>query len=126
MNEKLQQELISSIEVVKEYVTKGANFASEQAPLVIDELIKFHLYYEGAFIILSFILGLVTMWFFKIGKNIISTEGDLDSPQGALTIFGGALTAIFGLIFFFSSLKTFVMCFTAPRLFIIQYLKDLL
>ena len=123
MNEKLEQELLSSIEVVKEYVTKGANFASEQAPLVIEELIRFNLYYNGVYMLVAILLAVGSV---LSVRKVINLEKSDNHELAPVFVFGSVFSAIFFLIFLSLSLKDFIMCLTAPRLFVIQYLKDLL
>lgn len=123
MNEKLEQELLSSIEMVKEYVTKGASFAKDQAPLIVEEIIRFNLFYSGMFLLISILLLCLNIPLYRVFRY--GLKGDNDNilmPAVVTSIF---LTPV-GVAIFCYHIRDFVMCLVAPRLFIIEYLKVLL
>jgi hypothetical protein len=126
MNEEikndLQKELLESWGVVKEYLAMGKDFAAEQTPLVIEELVKFNLWYSGMIIgifIFSFIL-----WIGSTLLCIYFTDKHSDAAGWPFFI-GGVFSAV-TFIMALGQVKPFIMCLTAPRLFVIEYVKNML
>ena len=122
MKQKLEKELLQSLDTVKEYLTKSADFASEQAPLVVEELIRFNLVYSGVVATISGIFLLCCLAFFI---SVVTSEemgGDESFAMCLASLFFGFISAMP----FSVHVKTLIMCLTAPRLFVIEYLRGLM
>jgi len=123
MQEELKSELLKSLEVVKDYLGKTAEFASEQAPIVVDELVRFNLVYNGLWLILSVLL--LATWYWMI---LLVQKGKVkdDDTRGMMIVGGFFASALPAGIIIMGTTKDFIMCLTAPRLFVIEYLADLI
>lgn len=126
MKEKLEQELINSIGIVKEYLTKGAAFAAQEAPLIVEEIVRFNLYYSGVWIVLAGISLFISLVF--LVKAVIANEkrdsNATESWVAALLI--SCVPSFVLSIIAIAHFRDFIMCLTAPRLFMIEYLGKLL
>jgi MFS family permease len=126
MKERLEEELLNSLDVVKEYLKSGASLVEREAPLIIEELVRFNLYYSG-FIIGLFLFSLVATVIstYILFQNRIDHRGK-DNEAWHLSFFVGGLATFVTFLLSCFNVKTFIMCLTAPRLFVIEYLGRLL
>ena len=122
MKEELEKELLNSLETVKEYVSKTAEFASEQAPLVIEELVRFSLWFSGLQLLICLILLFFIIKLFRL-TVYYSEEGDESCFFTGIA--GGALS-MFSLLVFIKNAKVLIMCLIAPRLFVVEYLGGMM
>ena len=123
MKEELEKELINSLEIVKEYISKSTEFASAQAPLVVEELIRFNLWYSGALIALSLFFILLWIW----GLIAITCDWIEDADVREIVMIGGFIVLFTpSIVVILIKAKTFIMCLTAPRLFVIEYLEGMM
>ena len=122
MKQKLEKELLNSIETVKEYLVKGAEFASEQTPLVIEELIRFNLIYSGVWLLFGIFFLVACVPLAKKSIEYIQK----DEPVGVIMGVMCGLSPLIGSFIVIENIRTFTMCLTAPRLFVIEYLGKLI
>lgn len=124
MKEQLEKELLNSLQTVKEYVSKTAEFASEQAPIVVEELIRFNLWHSGVLVLFSVFVMLAVPFALLIAtQRHYKEKGNED-----IFIFNlfSLIPLVIGSLVVFSEIKTLIMCLTAPRLFVIEYLRGLM
>lgn len=123
MKEQLEQELLSSMEVVKQYITKTAEFAGEQAPLVFEELIRFNLWYSGiSALVGTFFILVADIWASAFIYRSINETEEVYAQIATL----GIIPFVIGAVILANNLGTFIMCLTAPRLFVIEYLRGMM
>ena len=123
MKQQLEQELLASLETVKSYITKTAEFANEQAPLVVEELIRFNLWYSGmGALVGTFFLLASAIWASVFIYRSINETEEVHAQIATL----GIIPFVIGAVILANNLGTLIMCLTAPRLFVLEYIKGIL
>ncbi|KKN92474.1 hypothetical protein LCGC14_0209650 [marine sediment metagenome] len=127
MNEVTEKLLVQggeAIAKVMEYVESTESFVVEQAPLLVQEILTYSLFYNGVWSVfwgLAFggvMYATVKLW------RILDTSKNGEDPCFAfmLGLFGGGATLAGFLVCLFTVAKIIL----APRLFLMEQLKGLL
>ena len=127
MDEQIKEQLIKSIDNVQIWVEQGANFAAEQTPLIIEEIVwkglvveSYHILFALCFFITSVVLG-------RIGWK---WAGNLEpgwNEQDCTTARSMIIIAVFcmSLPFFDQLIDPFII-WAAPRIYVIEQLARLM
>lgn len=133
MNEELQKQLAEYLGTLLEAAKSGAAFASEQVPLVIQEKIVYGRVVETLTAVIG-VVGLIGLPLFacKAIKNLLASEDipyDKHEESNRLVIqgFGYVVLAFMSLIalMFLDHIGSAIKAWTAPRLYIIEWLSSL-
>lgn len=136
MKEELENALLKSLETVQEWAGKTMDFAAEQTPLVIQEVLNYNFVLAMTLFIVG-ILGLivkpVVLFKFILPKfrKSIEEAGDRSQCSMGLEFGRGAIIFIFIMAcipFFTMTVKNFeiwLKIYLAPRVYIIEYLVEL-
>lgn len=126
MNEQMQQEILKYLQTFQSGVEKAGTFTAEQAPLVIQEFIRWEIFGN---LFIGIILSLFGYYFVKLyvrlyKQNEKKSYDERNDDIGLMGVFGGIfiLTIFTGVICVFShTLKAIV----APRIVIIEKISEL-
>jgi len=138
MNEKINQTLIEILNTSKNVSLDIYNFLQEQSPLLVEEIIKWGIWENGIKFAISF-LFVVLSWSFIVFTVVgfYKNKGELywDKKREDIKVLGGIFLIASILLFLLSVLATFITCIpslfsmvraiVAPRIFILEYVKDL-
>ncbi len=118
MKEVLQNELLQIISSSKEGIIKGIEFAQEQAPQLVSEILQYRLISTLVISIFCFIvfLGLL-IW----GITNIRSEDVDDNVYMPCFIF-----STIPLFFVAFNLLFFLKAYFAPRMYLLEYLQSIL
>ena len=125
----LKQSLATVLQKATEGVEAGVGFLSAQLPDVIHQLLLFKLVWGVAVIVIFTSLFVVLL---KVSKHFIEkANGDkwINVFPGLLAVVSAAVTVVVGLIGIFvtiASIKTVLMIWLAPKIYLIQYAAELL
>ena len=129
----IKQEVLKNLSDVMSFVgaaaKSGAAFVKEQAPLVIQEYLRWYLASSIFFSVVGLILCIIGCVSIKkaIDINKVS-DRQPDGIQPDDGPFGGIgfLLIISGTLLFFKQIYDVIYVLVAPRLVIIDYLKDII
>lgn len=117
----MKEELLKNLMGIIDYVKQGVDFTIEQAPLFIQEYLKYHLSFHifwEVIIIISFTLSIwYLIYLVKYTKNI-SYDVDL--------IFIPSLLIVVSLIAFCINSVYLLKIYFAPRVYLVESLLSLL
>lgn len=119
MNEQLQNVTAETLEILKQYLQGVGNLAQEQAPLLCQEIVEYGTIIHGLGVfggVAMFVVGLILM----IGciKRVESNE------VWGVGIGAGAIGMVLGGMMFVINISQFLMAVFAPRLYVLEYIKD--
>jgi hypothetical protein len=126
IKEQLQQELLNIIQLSKEGVLKGIDLAQQQAPDLIKQILTYNLYVRWIECIIVGFLFLLTLCItiYYLIRNIKNKYSDADDYFSIVWM--SLLPMIFSLIFFYLSLPNLIQIYVAPKLFLLEYIKEFL
>jgi hypothetical protein len=117
-----------------EWLSKGVAFVAEEIPIYIAELLKWKAFEHGAYIVIGF--SFIVLFFILLKKYLPALlKWDYDkSPEEEdrghiYTIIVLAITffmAIGGINMFFGHIFSFIQIMVAPRIFLLEYVTDML
>lgn len=119
----MKEIVLSNLSVFLDYIKQGVEFIKDQAPLYVQELIKYHTALYFIYIVICFIILIVTLYMFFRGLKILKQNSMSDMGCAAMTIggFGIVITTAF-LIY---NITCFAQVYFAPRVFVLKYLLKL-
>lgn len=119
----MKEKILENLNYFLEYIKQGTDFIKDQAPLYVQELIKYHTALYFIYIVICFIILIVTLYMFFRGLKILKQNSMSDMGCAAMTIggFGIVITTAF-LIY---NITCFAQVYFAPRVFILKYLLKL-
>lgn len=122
MNEELKQEalkrLVEYLGTAEQLVKSGGDFAAEQMPLLVQEMIAWGLWSATArlaFSVIAFVVGVCL-----IRRGAKDPNADLGPPLIGLGLFVGVLGFI-GTVF---ETQSVIKVTAAPRIYVLEQLKD--
>lgn len=128
MNPELQKELAAWLAALREHAEAGMNFATDQAPLVVQEALRLGRV-ESALVELSCVLGVILgAWVCWRGLRAFWTaqQQQPDTAVGFPRVAIGGAVGTASSIAFFVNLHWLLSAWFAPRIYIIEWLKGLL
>ena len=134
---KLEDSLSEILVWLKEAAQGGADFAAEQAPLVCQEIVAYGRVYHTAWIAIIFVLWSTVVMFLWLNIRKVTRDDSWDdselTPQGVRGLVGSIVFAIATFVLsieggtgIFSHGKDAMLAWFAPRLYIVEYISDLL
>lgn len=131
MEDELKQDMSEVVEKLLGYIETTESFVVEQAPLVVQEILIepwLETLYSIPLLLISISICYCSVKLFSIGVN----EPD-QSPKGVFYVSSSALLCISGLFGFIKfgiillvGIRDVLSATFTPRLYIIEYLKDIL
>ena len=124
MNE-IAQELLKRADVIGAWlsgsVTKTADFATEQAIDIAMQYVAFGMAWH-TFSVIASIIGIVfTIW---CAKELVKYT-EADDATGLIHLFMGLMVGVFSLVGFFTSVKSCIMAWAAPKVWLMIQLAEL-
>jgi hypothetical protein len=131
MNKILQKELLSVIKSIKSTAKVGIDFVKEQAPDIVNQILKYEAVTKGICFVMWVIAATMLVLFdiFVLIKAIpFFIEGTSEkyilsyfTLLGAVNFFGlGALSSTM------SSFQGFLKVLVAPKVFLLEYIKNII
>ena len=113
-------------DAAKGVTTRAIDFASEQIPDVIHQLLVWKLAESLAYVVLG--LSIILLFFWTRSRVKAYVEADDGDKEIVLlyTVFCGGLSFSIGGIFMFYNLLDVIKIWFAPKIFLIEYAADLL
>lgn len=130
MSDKIKDNLEQIVEYLKEAAQKGAEFAQEQTPILIDEILTYYsiVYgvYVGVGVILMFISYKMVRRAIRKYNEIEEKNSDMEDEAGKVLVpsFAALVLGISGIITFFKYIAIFIKVTMAPRLFLLDYILE--
>jgi hypothetical protein len=134
MENELKQEVVNTIipilDQTREGLAKAVDVLQEQFPLLVEEILTWNCIKSGTccflFMMLMFLTSILSVWMWKIAKK----EYDKDAADNKDTswivlpclIQAVLITPMAGVIYH----HTWLQIWIAPRLFLLEYIGDLL
>lgn len=118
----MKEIIINNLSVFLDYVKQGVEFIKDQAPLYIQELIKYHITLYFIYIILCSIILIITLYTLFKGLKIL--KQDSMSEIGLAATFIGIFGTIITTAFLIHNITCFIQVYLAPRVFILKYLLN--
>lgn len=129
MNEELKAQAITALKEIIESAVQVKDFAIEQAPSVIQELLRWKmtesLLITGFVIFIITIFGLISYKTYQKHGFLNSCKDDV-SGAGALVLFSGVAGAILGVSSFLVSDFVWLQILIAPKVYLIEYASQLI
>ena len=124
MDDQLQQQLAAYLKEIATAARAGADFAIEQAPLVVQEKIAYARVSETAFCVLAVLGAFIAAQAFVWGTR----EGgmDADNPLAFVAQLAGGILCVVLTIGSLAQLNTVMLVWFAPRLYILEWVMGLL
>lgn len=126
MDNELKGRLIKWLDTVEGSIADAVDFGKEQAPQVIEELITYTIAIRSFYCIVSILLVFVPVVLvaraFKGRED--ETVFEVCDDNFPLIMFGG-MSATFGAIVFCANVTTLLKAWIAPRVFVLEYIAEL-
>lgn len=124
MNDQLSNALAEILKTSKDGIINMALFAQQQAPELAKEVIQWGFWSNLVWVIVSpIVIGIC----YKLCLVGIKIKKDDDFSTMPMMIFVGCgILFIIFILTFFCSLQELIKCLVAPKLYMIDYVKDLL
>lgn len=130
MSEKIKE----SFGTLLEYVEKGAGFAAEQAPLVVQELIAWGFWNHAigavvalcVVVLIGFALRRLCPVLFAEYRKDYREQSEGFCILGTLGLIAALITAVVSAYVAVGNFKMLVMASVAPRVFLIEKIRDML
>lgn len=126
MKERLAEELFALVDITKVGLSKAVEVLQAEAPELVREIINYHLILKslGVFFGLSFLIIAILCFRYinKLGSSLDLNNNICHVFSLTGCIIGGAISTPIIITNLFYLLKILV----APRLFLIQYISDLI
>lgn len=125
----MQQELLNRADSIfaamKDAAVAAKDFAMDQLPDIVQQLIVFERVYLTGIVISPFVLLPLFLYLYYLVNKLDSEASDMTLPVVVLTIMS-ALGSLVGLISMIGNFKEFLMVWFSPKIFLIQYLTTLI
>lgn len=123
MDKDLMEQILPIVEKTKEGILAAVSALEQEAPLLVKELLWWYGIKSFLFWILGICLMVATAWFLKKMWKFIVKEDDEEGY--ILGVFATLLFCIPGVAFFVSNFD-WLKILVAPRLFLIEFVSNLL
>jgi len=128
MDEDVEEKVIESIDKVQSWLDKGGEFAAEQAPLVVNEIIAVG-YIENGIGLAAAVFGItVCLLFLWRGWCYFSLTSEFNNGKETLWFLAMLCSGIFGFVFAImipASIHGLLFVHFAPRLYVLEELSKL-
>ena len=125
----LEQTLVDTINATKQGITAGIDFASNQIPDVIQQLLMWKL---AENILFAFVFVLCIIFYLVVmtkAWNIYQAKSERERNEGFLVLFGafgGVFLFIMPAIALVVHLKEILQITIAPKIYLIEYVSNLI
>ena len=131
---KFKDNLGEILDYVKESLQKGAEFASEQAPILVEEILTYHTIYYSAMVGVFILLTFVSIFTFKYkarhnrelsGRSLWSKDWEGDKMPSATIIISFILFGV-SIAKVIEQMMLLIKVTVAPRLYLLEYARDII
>jgi hypothetical protein len=125
VKEKLEQALVEIIQKTQDGVSSGIDFLTAQIPDVVHQLLVYKMAEAGIMLaLLSAFLGTIAYMNYRQWKWFVGTKDEfIDHPELMFNLF--QLFLIIPALMWFKYLKTVLMIWLAPKIYLIEYASNL-
>ena len=126
MDKELSSALVDVIKAGKDWVINLALFVQQQAPDLARQIVKWGLWSNlfEVFIELFSIFAVLKSYQWALAK-VKEDKYDSDNPLYWIIFIIGGIFAIIMFVCFINSGETFIKCLVSPKLYLIEYVKNL-
>ena len=132
---ELQKQLLDVVEAAKKVGADIYNFAKAQAPELVKEIIQWGIAYNLFWVVMGIVGGVFLYFIFKKmlayikkNKDAVYDSGDINGSHAA--VFGFCVVlfviGIFTLVSFFGHATPLLKAIFAPRLYLIDYVSEVI
>lgn len=131
MNQELQKALAQFLQLMLDGIQKGSAFASQQLPLIIQEKLHYEIVSSLAWIGIWLTITIIAwsaqriVWRLTEPKPSSYLSSDDETARGVTTA-AAILLSIFAIIDIVYNIDHLIYVWMAPRVFIIEWLKELI
>ena len=124
MKEQLEKQSLELLTWLEQTIKTTANFTAEQIPLFVQELLRYHYWMSLSYFILGLVGTISTIWSGCVYvKWCLKDDGDKEDCI-PFVLFWIVPLAV-SIITFFNNVE-WIMIQLAPRLFLLEYVKELI
>lgn len=128
MEEQIKERLMQYADTIDTYVQKTANLASEEVPKVIHEMLQYSAFEYGVKALFWSAIAAVSIYCIKKIYDVLSKEDsvyDMNDTEIAFPLILSVTCVILSVIFTINCVLVLGKIYFAPRLYLIEYLRDL-
>lgn len=129
MNEELKGRLVKWLDTVEGSVAEAVDFSKEQVPQVIEELISYTIVANAVYIVVWLIPVVVTIMAVLHFRQLLKTRPEvLDDECPPVSLFVAVIAGVLSLLTCIIPLRCvdeLLKAWLAPRVFILEYIADL-
>jgi hypothetical protein len=125
MKDVMEEKLLSNSDELVKYLHEGSVFIKEQAPLFVQEVLRYKTnmcYYGMYFSGVCLLVSIICAWKGKQIKNKIDSSKD----EAACFYAGSVFFAFVSIMVFAANLCGYIKITQAPRLFILETIRGLM
>jgi hypothetical protein len=128
MTDELKEKLADAASKLIDKVEEGGDFILDQMPLIAQELVAYERAYRTAWVCIA-VVWVILYAFLILPKGIKLAQGKIEEVRTnvgmGMCVMGGCVSvmALFG---FFININPMMKAWFAPRLVILDYLKEML
>lgn len=127
MNEKVAEHLGELLVFIKVGILEGAAFVANEAPILIQEIIKFSTIRCGVFVVWGIAVIFISVWVFKKLKKTSNERKWLKNDEPGIMLFLFPIAGfIYGVVLLFLYSVVLLKIIFAPRLFLLEYIQQLI
>ena len=124
MNEELTGKIGEHLDEIMSWVEQGKEFVSEQAPLVVDEIIRWGVAKSvGLSVVFLLMILCATLYLRKAHRLFKKDDEDEFTVCGAIL---SVVLVVVGVIGSIAAIEKLAFVLTAPRLYVLEQLGDLI
>lgn len=136
-SEQLKAQLLSVVQGAIDAGKNAIDFTYQQAPLLIEEIIKYAIWSKGSILVLALFIGLLGLYLNRVAvgkikeikaKNEAEGYGHRDfwnTEWSIMAIVPPLITTAVSLIIIWNTASDFIKALVAPRLYLIEYVAEL-
>ena len=124
MNEELTGKIGEHLDEIMSWVEQGKEFVSEQAPLVVDEIIRWGVVKNVGLSVVFLVMVLCATLYLREAHRLFKKD-DEDEFTVCGAIFSVVLVVV-GVIGSIAAIEKLAFVLTAPRLYVLEQLGDLI
>ena len=129
MNKEILAQILPLVEKTKEGILKGIEVLQIQMPDLVSQLIAWEIAIRLSGMIFGILLFFSTWGIYKLSKKVYAWADGSNDIEALTMILGagvGICTSIIGIVILFSSFCGLLKVTVAPKIFLIEYVTNLL
>jgi len=126
MNELLQKELLSILQESHLGISEGLEFAKAKAPELVNQIFKYSIYCNVIWLIAGLMLLFICILCYIFYRRYLNNKSyDENIILESLYPICMVISGVFGIIIFMVTSNSLIKIYTAPYLYLIDYIKNI-